>query len=110
MINVTALQLEIGLGRFHRVTSLIATDKYIEIQNDLDVLFLIPVYPHHSHLVITAPPPDLATPPALSVVHLDHLEFHDVTKILITPTALTLSTAQGVSFNWKVHRHAPLHA
>lgn len=45
MIHVTALQLEVALGRFHRVVSIYANQKYLSVQNSLDVEFLLPLYP-----------------------------------------------------------------
>ena len=111
-IQLDNIELTAALGRFHRVVAIQADQKYLSICNTFGTEFLIPVYPGLKPIKVSStfiPPPFSITDSV--VMHLDHLEIHDVTHIIIAPELLKIRTGKGVTFQWKVHPHVvPTHA
>ncbi len=95
------IAINIHLGAFHRVKAIWADQKYLSILDALGTEFLIP---------ISSPSP---TPvqifgrfnkpgAAQGVMHLDHLEVPDVTRVCISSRAVSLETSSHIILSWKV--------
>ena len=90
------MQNEILLGRFHQVRAIRSNQDYVSVLNAHDVEFLVPIYsPPSLPIRIHGGFGSMTDPPPQGVLHLDHLEFHDVASIQISPTELLITTRSG---------------
>lgn len=94
-----------NLGAFHNVIDIRADQRFLQILNHHLVLYLIPLLHSDPIRIHNLRPGQSPTPPPHDgVLHLDHVEIHHVTRIVIATNKLSIETQQG-SFNWKVYDH-----